>query len=52
MRRLIAFITNMDAKAWRSVLVSFVLVGGVGMVFLLGAPALALTGGPPGSGGG
>jgi uncharacterized membrane protein YdjX (TVP38/TMEM64 family) len=43
-RRLIAFITNMDAKAWRSVLVSFVLFGGVGMVFLLGAPALGLTG--------
>jgi uncharacterized membrane protein YdjX (TVP38/TMEM64 family) len=38
------FITNMDAKAWRSLGVSFVLFGGVGLVFLLGAPALGLTG--------
>jgi len=43
-RRLIAFFTNMDAKAWRSLVVSFVLFGGVGCVFLLGAPALGLTG--------
>ncbi len=34
----------MDAKAWRSLAVSFVLFGGVGLVFLLGAPALGLTG--------
>ena len=44
MRRLIAFFTNMDAKAWRSLIISFVLFGGVGCVFLLGAPALGLTG--------
>ena len=44
MRRLIAFFTNMDAKAWRALIVSFVLFGGVGIVFLLGAPALGLTG--------
>ena len=44
MRRLIAFFTNMDAKAWRSVIISFVLFGGVGVVFLVGAPALGLTG--------
>src|SRR5580693_10756894 len=44
MGRLSQFITNMDAKAWRSVAVSFVLFGGVGLVFLLGAPALGLTG--------
>ena len=44
MRRFIDFITNMDARAWRSVAVSFVLFGGVGTVFLLGAPALGLTG--------
>jgi uncharacterized membrane protein YdjX (TVP38/TMEM64 family) len=44
MRRLIAFFTNMDAKAWRSLTISFVLFGGVGCVFLLGAPALGLTG--------
>ncbi|HEY3797798.1 MAG TPA: VTT domain-containing protein [Caulobacteraceae bacterium] len=44
MRRLIAFFTNMDARAWRSLAISFVLFGGVGIVFLLGAPALGLTG--------
>jgi uncharacterized membrane protein YdjX (TVP38/TMEM64 family) len=44
MRRLVAFFTNMDAKAWRSLIISFVLFGGVGCVFLLGAPALGLTG--------
>jgi len=43
-RRLIQFFTNMDAKAWRSMVVAFVLFGGVGCVFLLGAPALGLTG--------
>jgi uncharacterized membrane protein YdjX (TVP38/TMEM64 family) len=43
-RRFIDFFTNMDAKAWRSLVVSFVLFGGVGCVFLLGAPALGLTG--------
>jgi uncharacterized membrane protein YdjX (TVP38/TMEM64 family) len=41
-RRLIAFLTNMDAKAWRSLAISFVLFGGVGIVFLAGAPALGL----------
>lgn len=44
MRRLIDFLTNMDVRAWRSLVVSFVLFGGVGCVFLLGAPALGLTG--------
>lgn len=44
MRRLAEFLTNMDAKAWRALGVSFVLFGGVGCVFLLGAPALGLTG--------
>ena len=44
MSRLIDFITNMDARAWRSVAVSFVLFGGVGIVFLFGAPALGLGG--------
>jgi uncharacterized membrane protein YdjX (TVP38/TMEM64 family) len=43
-RRLIDFLTNMDARAWRSLLVAFVLFGGVGVVFLAGAPALWLTG--------
>src|SRR5579863_8986695 len=44
MRRLVAFLTNMDAKAIRSLGVSFALFGGVGLVFLLLAPALGLTG--------
>ena len=44
MRRLTQFLTNMDAKAWRTLAVSFVLFGGVGCVFLLGAPMLGLTG--------
>lgn len=34
----------MDAKAWRSLILAFVLLGGVGCLFLLGAPALGLTG--------
>jgi uncharacterized membrane protein YdjX (TVP38/TMEM64 family) len=42
-RRLIAFLTNMDAKAWRSLLVTFVLFGGVGTLITLGAPALGLN---------
>jgi uncharacterized membrane protein YdjX (TVP38/TMEM64 family) len=44
MRRLIDFITNMDARAWRTVAVSFVLFGGVGIVFLFGAQALGFGG--------
>ena len=44
MRGLVAFFTNMDARAWRSLAISFVLFGGVGVVFLAGAPALGLTG--------
>ena len=42
MRRLIAFLTNMDARAWRALAVSFLLFGGVGAVFLFGAAALGL----------
>ena len=44
MRRLFAFLTNMDAKAWRAIVVSFVLFGGVGLVFLFGAQALGFGG--------
>ena len=44
MQKLIDFLTNMDAKAWRSVAISFVLFGGVGLVFLFGAGALGLNG--------
>jgi uncharacterized membrane protein YdjX (TVP38/TMEM64 family) len=44
MRRLIAFLTNLDAKAWRALAVSFLLFGGVGLVFLFGASLLGLNG--------
>ena len=44
MRRLLTFITNMDAKAWRTLAVSFVLFGGVGIVFLFGAQLIGLDG--------
>ena len=44
LRRLIDFFTNMDARAWRTVAVSFVLFGGVGIVFLFGAQMLGLNG--------
>jgi len=44
MRRLIAFITNMDRKAWGALAVSFVLFGGVGIVFLFGAQVLGFNG--------
>ena len=44
LRRLIHFFTNMDARAWRTVAVSFVLFGGVGVVFLFGAQMLGLNG--------
>ncbi len=42
--RLIEFFTNMDRRAWRTVAVSFLLFGGVGVVFLFGAPLLGLNG--------
>lgn len=44
MKRLIEFITNMDARAWRTVAVSFLLFGGVGLVFLFAAPLMGLNG--------
>jgi uncharacterized membrane protein YdjX (TVP38/TMEM64 family) len=44
MRRLLDFILNMDARAWRAVLVSFMLFGGVGLVFLFGAQILGFNG--------
>ena len=37
MRRLFAFLSDMDAQAWRTLAVSFVLFGGVGVVFVFGA---------------
>jgi uncharacterized membrane protein YdjX (TVP38/TMEM64 family) len=44
MRRVFAFLSNMDAKAWRALAVSFVLFGGVGLVFLFGAQVLGFGG--------
>ena len=38
MRRLLGLLSEMDARAWRAVAVSFVLFGGVGLVFVFGAP--------------
>lgn len=44
MRRILRFLTEMDAKAWRTLAVSFVLFGGVGIVFLFGAQVLGFNG--------
>jgi uncharacterized membrane protein YdjX (TVP38/TMEM64 family) len=43
-RRLTAFLARMDARAWRSLAVSFALFGGVGLVFLFGAKMLGISG--------
>lgn len=43
MRRFIDFVMNMDAKAWRAVAVSFLLFGGVGLVFVFGASLLGIN---------
>ncbi len=43
MQRLRQFFLNMDARAWRSLVVSFFLFGGVGLVFLFGAKALGFN---------
>src|SRR4051812_42389750 len=40
MRRLFQVLSNMDAQAWRTLAVSFLLFGGVGIVFLFGAQML------------
>lgn len=42
MRRFFAFLSNMDSQAWRTLLVSFVLFGGVGVVFVFGAQLLGI----------
>ena len=42
--RLVEFFTNMNARAWRTLAVSFVLFGGVGIVFLFGSQLLGLNG--------
>ena len=50
MGRIFRFIYEMDAKAWRTVFVSFVLFGGVGVVFLFGAQVLGFNQGTQGEG--
>ena len=44
MRRLLTFISNMDRQAWGALAVSFLLFGGVGIVFLFGAQVLGFNG--------
>ena len=44
MRRILSFLSNMDAQAWRTLAISFVLFGGVGLVFLFGAQVLGFSG--------
>ncbi|MDO8295606.1 MAG: TVP38/TMEM64 family protein [Caulobacter sp.] len=43
MKRAFEFLMNMDARAWRTVVVAFLLFGGVGTVFLFAAPLLGLN---------
>lgn len=42
MRGLFRFLSNLDAQAWRMLAVSFVLFGGVGVVFVFGAQLLGI----------
>jgi uncharacterized membrane protein YdjX (TVP38/TMEM64 family) len=44
MSRLLQFLSNMDARAWRTLVVSFLLFGGVGLVFVFGAQAMGFGG--------
>jgi len=44
MRQFLQALTNLDAKAWRTIAIAFLMFGGVGMVFVLGAPLLGLNG--------
>jgi uncharacterized membrane protein YdjX (TVP38/TMEM64 family) len=44
MRRLLKFLSNMDAQAWRTLAISFVLFGGVGLVFVFGGTVLGFNG--------
>jgi uncharacterized membrane protein YdjX (TVP38/TMEM64 family) len=44
MRRLLQFLFNLDAKAWRTLALSFAMFGGVGLVFLFGSQALGFSG--------
>ncbi|WP_293899849.1 TVP38/TMEM64 family protein [Phenylobacterium sp.] len=42
MRRPFDFLSNLDAQAWRTLFVSFLLFGGVGIVFVFGAQLLGI----------
>jgi uncharacterized membrane protein YdjX (TVP38/TMEM64 family) len=44
MRSLIRFILNMDARAWRTALVMFLLAGGAGFIFLVAVGVLGFEG--------
>jgi uncharacterized membrane protein YdjX (TVP38/TMEM64 family) len=44
MREFLQALTNLDAKAWRTIAVSFLLFGGVGVVLVFGAGLLGLNG--------
>jgi len=44
MRRLLRSLMDLDVRAWRAVAVSFVLFGGVGVVFVFGASLLGIDG--------
>ena len=44
MGRLIRFVLDMDARAWRTVVVTFLLFGGAGLIFLVAIPALGWGG--------
>lgn len=44
MRRILQFLSDLDAQAWRMLLVSFLLFGGVGVVFFFGAQVLGFGG--------
>ncbi len=44
MRRMIQFVLDMDARAWRTLAVTFLLFGGVGLLFLLAATVFGFEG--------
>ncbi len=44
MRQFLQALTNLDAKAWRTIAISFLLFGGVGVVLVFGAGLLGLNG--------
>ncbi|MGZ8371183.1 MAG: TVP38/TMEM64 family protein [Caulobacteraceae bacterium] len=43
-KRAARFLTNMDAKAWRTVVITFLLTGGIGFIFFFGMAALGFEG--------